>query len=162
MASEINASVAMLRHTLATVAYRGGKAVRGASEAYPNFKLTPMTRTPIEILAHMGDLFDWALALAQGRNEWHNSSPLSWEEEIARFFRTLAAFDGYLVSGLPLGAGVEKLFQGPVADALTHIGQLTMLRRVAGTPMRSENYFKADIETGRVGPDQTAPRMEFD
>jgi hypothetical protein len=162
MASEINASVAMLRHTLATVAYRGGKAVRGASEAYPNFKLTPMTRTPIEILAHIGDLFDWALSLAQGRNEWHNSSPLSWEEEIDRFFRTLAAFDGYLVSGLPLGATVEKLFQGPVADALTHIGQLTMLRRVAGTPMRSENYFKADIVIGRVGPDQTAPRMEFD
>jgi len=162
MASEINARVAMLRHTVATVAYRGGKAVRGASEAYPNFKLTPMTRTPIEILAHIGDLFNWALSLAQGRNEWHNSSPLPWEEEIARFFRTLAAFDGYLVSGLPLGVGIEKLFQGPVADALTHIGQLTMLRRVAGTPMRSENYFKADIVTGRVGSDQTAPRMEFD
>lgn len=162
MTPETNASVAMLRHTVATVAYRGGKAVRGASEAYPNFKLTPMTRTPIEILAHIGDLFDWALSLAQGRQEWHNSSPLPWEQEIARFFRTLAAFDGYLASGLPFGAAPEKLFQGPVADSLSHIGQLAMLRRVAGAAMRSENYFKAEIVVGRVGADQTAPRMEFD
>jgi len=152
----------MLRHSVATLAYRSAKALRGAPASFSDFPAGQGPRTVGKILAHMGDLFDWALALAQGRNEWHNSSPLSWEEEIARFFRTLAAFDGYLVSGLPLGAGVEKLFQGPVADALTHIGQLTMLRRVAGTPMRSENYFKADIETGRVGPDQTAPRMEFD
>ncbi len=162
MTSETNSSVTMLRHTVATVAYRGGKAVRGASEAYPNFKLTPMTRTPIEILAHIGDLFDWALSLAQGRQEWHNSSPLPWEEEIERFFRTVAAFDGYLASGLPLGATAEKLFQGPVADALTHVGQLAMLRRVAGTPMRSENYFNAEVKVGRVGPDQAAPRKEFD
>jgi len=162
MTPETNASVAMLRHTVATVAYRGGKAVRGAPEAYPNFKLTPMTRTPIEILAHIGDLFDWALSLAQGRQEWHNSSPLPWEQEIARFFRTLAAFDGYLASGLPFGATPEKLFQGPVADSLTHIGQLAMLRRVAGAAMRSENYFKAEIVVGRVGAEQTAPRMEFD
>jgi hypothetical protein len=162
MTPETNASVAMLRHTVATVAYRGGKAVRGAPEAYPNFKLTPMTRTPIEILAHIGDLFDWALSLAQGRQEWHNSSPLPWEQEIARFFRTLAAFDGYLASGLPFGSTPEKLFQGPVADSLTHIGQLAMLRRVAGAAMRSENYFKAEIVVGRVGADQTAPRMEFD
>lgn len=162
MTSETHPSVTMLRHAVATVAYRGGKTVRGASDAFPNFKLGPMSRTPIEILAHIGDLFDWALALAQGRHEWHNSSPLAWDQEIERLFRTLGAFDGYLASGLPVAVPAEKLFQGPVADALTHVGQLAMLRRAVGSPMRSENYFKAEIKAGRVGRDQAAPRMEFD
>jgi hypothetical protein len=162
MSPTLEPQVVLLRHAVATVAYRGGKTLRGAPAEFANFQQSPGGRTPVEILAHMGDLFDWALALAQGRHEWHSSKPLPWDEEVARFFRTLAGFDGYLASGLPLGSPAEKLFQGPVADALNHIGQIAMLRRASGAPIRGENYFKADIAVGRVGSDQAAPRMEFD
>jgi hypothetical protein len=161
MTPEMDPSVSMLRHALATVAYRGAKAIRGAPPEFAGFRLTPATRTSSEILAHIGDLFDWALALAQGRPEWHDSAPLPWGEETARFFRTLAAFDGYLASGLPLGAPPEKLLQGPVADALTHIGQLAIMRRADGVPIRAENYLKAEIAIGRVGAEQLPPRKEF-
>jgi hypothetical protein len=162
MPAEIDPQVSVLRHTLATVAYRGGKTVRGAPGSFANFRVGESTRTPGEILAHIGDLYDWALALAQGRHDWHSSTPLPWEEEVKRFHRTLWAFDGYLVSSLPLGCTVEKLFQGPVADSLTHIGQIALLRRAAGAPIRAENYLKAEIAAGRVGADQATPRMEFD
>jgi hypothetical protein len=162
MAPTLDPRVVLLRHTVATVAYRGGKTLRGAPPEFANFKASPTSRTPVEILAHMGDLYDWALALAQGRHDWNSSEPLPWDQEVARFFRTLSAFDGYLASGLPLGAPVEKLFQGPVADSLNHIGQIAMLRRMSGAPMRGENYFKAEIVVGRVGAEQAAPRIEFD
>jgi hypothetical protein len=151
----------LLRHALATIAYRGGKAVRGAPESFATFKIHAASRTPAEILAHVGDLFDWALSLAQGAQAWHDSTPLAWDKETARFFASLGRFDAYLASDAPLGEAAERLFQGPIADALTHVGQLTMLRRVEGTPVRSENYHRADIAVGRVGPDQTAPRREF-
>jgi hypothetical protein len=151
----------LLRHALATIAYRGGKAVRSAPESFATFKAHPASRTPSEILAHVGDLFDWALSLASGAQAWKDSPPLAWDREIERFFAALGRFDAYLASDAPLGESPERLFQGPIADALTHVGQLTMLRRLEGTPMRSENYHKADIAVGRVGPDQTAPRREF-
>jgi hypothetical protein len=151
----------LLRHTVAVVAYRGGKAVRGAPSSFADFRVGEHTRTPAQILAHIGDLFDWALSIAQGQQTWHNSTPLPWGAEVERFFATLASFDAYLASDQPLGAPAERLFQGPVADALTHVGQINMLRRLADSPIRGENYFKAQIETGRVGADQHAPRREF-
>lgn len=151
----------LLRHALATIAYRGGKAVRGAPDGFATFKVHAASRTPAEILAHVGDLFDWALSLAKGAQAWHDSKPLAWDEETARFFESLGHFDAYLASDEPLEESAERLFQGPIADALTHVGQLTMLRRVEGTPMRSENYHRADITAGRVGRDQPAPRREF-
>jgi hypothetical protein len=76
----------LLRHTLATVAYRGGKALRGAPAEFADYRSAPEGRTPVEILAHIGDLFDWALKLADGKHEWHNASPLPWDHEVARFF----------------------------------------------------------------------------
>jgi len=151
----------LLRHALATIAYRGGKAVRGAPENFATFKVHAASRTPSEILAHVGDLFDWALSLVKGAQAWHDSTPLAWDKETERFFESLGRFDAYLASDAPLAESAERLFQGPIADALTHIGQLTMLRRVEGTPMRSENYHKADIVMGRVGRDQAEPRREF-
>jgi len=152
----------MLRHAVATLAYRGGKSVRGAPPEFAGFRVGDSSRTPSEILAHVGDLLDWALHLAGGAHVWHNSTPLPWDQEVERFFRGLAAFDAYLASDAPLGWPAERLFQGPVADALTHVGQLTMLRRLAGTPIKGENYAKAEIHAGRLGPDQAAPRSEFD
>jgi len=152
----------LLRHTLATVAYRGGKTLRGAPESFAQFKIAEKSRTPVQILAHIGDLYDWAVALCRGKQEWHNSAPLPWEKGVQRFFQVLKNFDEYLASDLPLGFPAEQLFQGPVADSLTHIGQIAMLRRLAGCPIRGENYFKADIVAGRVGGEQSAPKVEFD
>jgi hypothetical protein len=152
----------ILRHTVATVAYRGEKALRGAPAEFADYRAMPGGRTPVEILAHIGDLFDWALLLADGKHEWHNSTPLPWGQEVARFFAAVGAFDRRLASGEPLGCAAEKLFQGPIADAFTHVGQLAMLRRMAGCGIRGENYFGASITAGRVGPDQAAPVFEFD
>jgi hypothetical protein len=151
-----------LRHTVATLAYRAGKTLRGAPAGFENFAPVPGTRTPAQILAHMGDLLDWALGLADGRNEFHESEPLPWDQETERFFRALAAFDQRLTSDAPLGFPADRIFAGPIADALTHTGQIAMLRRMAGSPVRGENYFRAEITTGRVGKDQAAPVREFD
>ncbi len=152
----------LLRHTLATVAYRGGKALRGAPDRFATFHIGDKTRTPAQILAHMGDLFDWALSIAQGKQAWRDSAPLPWSSEVERFFAAIQKFDDYLASSEPLHGSAEGLFQGPVADALSHIGQIAMLRRLAGSPILGENYFKADIAAGRVGPEQSPPRREFD
>lgn len=152
----------LLRHTVATLAYRGGKAVANAPAGFHEFRVNDGTRTPGQILAHIGDLLDWALSIAKGKQTWHNSKPLPWDQEQARFFAALEAFDSYLASEDPLGATEEELFQGPIADALTHVGQIAMLRRIAGGPVRGENYYVAEIEAGRVGPEQSAPRREFD
>ncbi|PYR73146.1 MAG: hypothetical protein DMF87_26550 [Acidobacteria bacterium] len=152
----------LLRHTVATLAYRAGKALRDATPAFADFTVAPGTRTPSQILAHMGDLFDWALCFARGQHAWHESTPLPWDQEVARFFASLQAFDAYLASDGPLGLSTERLFQGPIADALTHTGQLTMLRRLAGAPITGENYAKATIAAGVIGSAQAAPRVEFD
>jgi hypothetical protein len=152
----------LLRHTVATVAYRGGKAVRGAPPGFEAFRAAPGSRSAGEILAHVGDLFDWALSLARGAHVWHVSAPQTWEQDVNRFFAALAAFDTELAAPRPLGCSEGALFQGPVADALAHVGQIAMLRRLAGSPVRAENYFKAEIQVGRVGADQAAPRVEFD
>jgi hypothetical protein len=151
-----------LRHALATLAYRAGKALRGAPVTFANFRVGSGTRMPAQILAHMGDLLDWALFLARGEQNWHDSTPLPWDLEVARFFAALQAFDAYLASEEPLGWSAERLFQGPIADALTHTGQLTMLRRLAGAPVRGENYARATITAGAVGVAQTSPVYEFD
>jgi hypothetical protein len=151
----------LLRHTLATLAYRAGKTLRDAPDSFASFNTGEKGRAPVQILAHMGDLFDWALSIAQGKQVWHDSGPLPWPEEVKRFFKTLKTFDDYLASGAPLAASPDKLFQGPVADALTHTGQIAMLRRMAGCPMRGENYYRAEIVAGRVSQDQAAPVREF-
>jgi len=151
----------LLRHALATLAYRGGKAVRGAPEGFAPFHVDEGVRAPGQILAHMGDLMDWALSMANGKPEWHDSKPLAWEKEVERFFAALKKFDDYLASAEPLQAHAEKLFQGPIADALTHVGQIALLRRLAGEPLKAENYYKAEIVIGRVGAEQAKPKREF-
>jgi hypothetical protein len=152
----------MLRHAVATVAYRGGKAVRDAPQAFAEFRAGPTSRTAAEILSHMGDLFDGALTQAKGVEAWHESGAGAWDPTADRFFRSLAGFDAYLASDQPIKCSEERLLQGPIADALTHIGQLTMLRRLAGAPVRGESYANADIAVGRVGREQAVPRREFD
>jgi len=154
--------LALLRHTVATLAYRGGKALRGSPPGFATFRAAPGSRSPLEILAHLGDLLAWAVSQARGKPEWHAAAPLGWDEEVARFFDGLAALDGQLASGALPGLPAEQLFQGPIADAFTHVGQLAMLRRIAGAPLCGENFVRADIVAGRVGPEQTPPAREFD
>src|SRR5262245_41791988 len=149
-----------LRHALATLAYRAGKAVRDAPPQFATFSAGEGSRTPAQILAHMGDLLDWALSLARGQQTWKDSTPLPWDAERSRFFEALARFDTCL-AGEQLHTPCEQLFQGPVADALTHTGQLTILRRLARGPIKGENYAKADIVVGRVRQSQSTPRREF-
>ena len=135
-----------LRHTIATLRYRGSKAMRDAPEGFADFRAAEGSRTAGQILAHLGDLFDWAGLLArEGKHEWHDSAPLPWDQGTQRFFAALDALDAHLASSLPLQAPAEKLFQGPIADALTHVGQIAMLRRLAGSPVKGENYFRAEI-----------------
>ena len=100
-----------LRHTLATLAYRGGKAVRDAPEGFAPFHVDEGVRAPGQILAHIGDLMDWGLSMANGKREWHDSKPLAWEKEVERFFVALTKFDDYLASEEPLQAPVENSFK---------------------------------------------------
>lgn len=152
----------LLRHTLATIAYRGGKTLRGASDSFAHFRAGPTTRTPGQILAHIGDLFDWGVHLCAGERVWSDCEPLPWREEIARFHAALGRFDAALASEAPLAYPAEQIFQGPIADALAHVGQLAMLRRMYGEAVRGENYFKAEIVVGRTGAEQAAARKEFE
>ena len=149
----------LLRHAVATLAYRTTRSLENAPASFADFD--GAGRRPVEILAHMGDLFDWALSMAQGDPSWHNSEPLAWSEEQQRFFAALGAFDAFLASNSRLSAPIERLFQGPIADALTHAGQLAMLRRLAGAPIRGENYYAASIAAGQVDAAQPAPVQPF-
>ena len=157
-----DAARAMLRHTLATLVYRCSKTLRGTPEEFPAFRAGETSRPPAEILAHIGDLLNWGLSIARGQQTWSDSTPRTWEQDVDRFFEAAGEFDRFLASAQPLAAPPEKLFQGPIADALTHTGQLAMLRRMAGNPVRGENYFVAAIAAGQVGPEQAAPKREFD
>jgi len=149
----------LLRHTIAALAYRATRALENAPDTFATFD--GCGREPVKILAHMGDLFDWSLSAVQGSERWHNSTPLPWPEEKARFFSTLQAFDNYLASDAPLHASAEALFQGPIADALTHVGQLAMQRRLSGSPTRGENFYVATITAGNVTADQLAAVQPF-
>ncbi len=156
--------IEFLRHTLATLAYRAAKTMRGAPESFAAFKPGPSSKTPLEIVAHMGDLFDWAFSMISGKPKWNTSTPGDWQSECRRFFASLKKFDDALASGVEINYDIKRIFQGPVADALTHAGQLAAFRRLHGEPMKGESYNRADIQIGRVGLEQTAPdpRYEFD
>lgn len=140
----------VLRHMVATVAYRGGLAITDAPEDFATFRAQETTRTAGEILAHIGDLLQGSLYLVKGELVYLTSDPLPWKKEIARFFSAVKELDSYLASEEPLACPVEKLVQGPVGDALTHVGQIVMLRRMAGKPIRPGQYFTAEIIAGEV------------
>ncbi len=152
----------IIRHTLATLAYRTSKTLRGAPESFAKFQASPVSKSPVQIVAHMGDLFDWALSMAIGEPKWNAAVPQGWDKECQRFFTSLKKFDDYLASELPTRYELTRLFQGPIADALTHTGQLAMLRRLHGSPMKGESYNRADIVIGRVGSEQTPADTKFE
>lgn len=153
---------AVLRHLVATLAYRAAKVLRDPPLEFAAFALTPHTRTPVHVVAHMGDLMDWAIEMARGRYLWRALGSDDWDAEVARFFERLATLDALLAAPPVAGFSAEMLIQGPLADALTHVGQLAMLRGAMGTPVRPESYARADIVAGRVSREQPAARREFD
>ena len=150
-----------LRHTVATVAYRAAKAFRNAPPEFGGFKANAHTRTPTEIVSHMGDLYHWALSIAEGNEEWRDSNVADWQAAVDRFFTSLKRFDDYLAAGHAIASPPGKIFQGAIADSLTHIGQINMLRGMFGSPVKGESYYRSEITVGRVGPDQAPPRREF-
>ncbi len=147
-----------LRHLLATIAYRGGKCLRGAPPSFAGFE--GGGKTPLSILSHISDLLDWTHSMVIGEKHWQVAVPEAWDIEAARFHAALERLDERLAAGSAI-ADWERLVHGPLADALTHVGQLAMMRRMAGAPLPGENYFSADIQAGRVGADQAPPRRPF-
>jgi hypothetical protein len=153
---------ALLRHIVATLAYRAGKVLRDAPPGFAEFSSVPGTRVPVQILEHLGDLMSWGVRLAQGEYLWRAEGGGNWDTEVNRFFDGLAALDRFLASDAPLSHPAEMLIQGPLSDALTHVGQLALLRGAAGIPIRPESYARAEIVAGRVGLEQAPPVREFD
>ena len=153
-----------VRHLLAVIAYRTSKSVRGAPATFASFRTSPTTRTPVEILAHMGDLMDWGLRMSREKPKWNDAAPQAWEDEVRRFFAAVTAWDAYLATGAPIATPVEKILAGPIADCLNHTGQLNLLRRASGSPVKGESYARADIRIGQTGLEQPPanPEYEFD
>jgi hypothetical protein len=151
----------MLRHTLATLAYRAAKVLRDAPPGFAAFAAADGSRTAGQIVAHLGDLMDWATSIVDRDQSFTESVPQEWDADVRRFFDALTRFDAAVARADAASLPLDRLFQGPVADALGHVGQLAMLRRLAGAPIRAENFFAADITEGRVGPEQTPPSREF-
>ena len=138
----------LLRHLVATIAFRGNVAIRDAPDEFAGFKIADGVRTPAEILAHIGDLLQGSVYLLRGEMVYLNAEPLPWSQEAARFFSAIKELDSFLASDTHIDIPIEKLTQGPIADALTHIGQIIILRRAAGSPVRTEGYFQAEIIPG--------------
>ena len=152
----------LLRHTLATLAYRAGKVLRDVPPDFAAFRAGPDSRSAVEILCHMGDLMGWAERLARGEYRWEAGAITDWPAGVDRFFALLAAVDAALADTSAAAYSADVMFQGPIADALTHVGQLALMRGMIGAAVRPESYARATIEAGRVGRDQAAPGREFD
>jgi hypothetical protein len=152
----------ILRHMIATLAYRGGKAMRGAPDGFGTFKPEGVFNTPLTLVAHIADLVEWAARFVVGDEETYRvSTPATWDSEVTRCFDALATLDRLVASDAALPGPLDRLFQAPIADALTHIGQIALLRRMAGSPVLGEAYRMAEIVAGRVGQDQAPPGREF-
>lgn len=162
--ADTNNTRAVLRHLLATLAYRAAKVLREVPPSFAEFSAGPNWRRPVLIVAHLADLMAWGVKLAQGEYVWRADGTNDWNTEVRRFFDGMAALDRILASDarLSLSRCTEMLIQGPLADALTHVGQLAMLRSAAGNPIRPESFARAEIVAGRVGPDQVPAVREFD
>jgi hypothetical protein len=156
-----NPEVRPVRQLAATLAYRAAKVLRDVPPSFATYSCGDSTRTPVRIVAHMGDLMAWGVSIAKGGYEWKPAGGSDWNADVERFFSGLAELDAALADE-SFNGSIDKLIQGPLADALTHVGQLAMLRGMAGVAVRPESYARAAIVAGRVGRDQEAPKAEFD
>jgi len=145
----------LLRHYLAAIAYRTQKAVRDAPDDFPSFAAGNQVRTPVEILRHMTSLMGYTRTLFLGGSYPVKPDPLpTFVEELSRFHDLLEAVSELLAADTPVQVTSEQLLQGPFADVMTHIGQLALLRRLAGAPVQPESFVHAQIDAARLGPDQ--------
>jgi hypothetical protein len=154
----VNLKHKLLNHFLAALAYRTQKALRGAPGDFGSFRAIDGVRTPAELVQHMTSVLGYARTQFIGGRYW--PEPLeSLDDEIARFHEMLGLLAQHLRNGDPLldGMSEERLLQGPFSDAMTHAGQLALLRRLAGAPVPPENFIVAEIEPDRLGPDQAEP-----
>ena len=149
-----------LRHFLAALAYRLQKSIRGAPEDYWYFEAGQGVRTPGRIVRHINGVLSYAVAIIESGNldQRTHLEDLSWQDELERFHQTLKVLDQHLLNQPNLSDDLlRRLLQGPLSDAMTHIGQLATLRRMAGFPVRAENFMKANVQTGHLGADQPEP-----
>ena len=152
------ATRALLRHFLAALAYRTQKALRGAPPGFGAFAAGHDVRTPAALLRHMTSVLGYAGSQFGGGRRRPDPLP-DVPAELARFHATVAALAAHLEAGNPLlGITPEQLLQGPLSDAMTHAGQLALLRRLAGSPVAPEDFVEAAVSPDRLGPDQALPR----
>jgi hypothetical protein len=135
---------------VATLAFRGGIAISDAPENFAALRAGEATRSAGEILAHIGDLIQGSLYLMKGEFIYLQSPARLWAKDVKRFFAAIEELDSFLASDAPLAQPIEKILQGPIADALTHVGQIVLLRRIAGKPIQAESYFTVEIKAGEV------------
>jgi len=147
----------LLRHFLAALAYRTQKALRGAPPGFGDFRVAANVRTPHELVWHMTGVIGYARTMLHG-GAFAPARLAAFPDEVARFHDTLAALHADFGNpSLEAAISDERFLQGPLADAMTHAGQLAMLRRLAGSPVASEDFIKAAIDTANVGPEQPDP-----
>ena len=147
----------MLCHFLAALAYRTQKALRGAPDSYPDFRASKTSRTPHELVWHMTGVLGYARTFFHG-GVWQPGKLATFNDEVSRFHEVLESLSNLFASGAPMHGITEKqMLQGPLADAMTHTGQLAMLRRLAGSPVAPENFIRANVSTENLGIDQPAP-----
>ncbi|MEO6526160.1 MAG: DinB family protein [Gemmatimonadaceae bacterium] len=147
----------LLQHFLAALAYRTQKAVRGAPSHFADFRAAPNVRTPHELVWHMTSVTGYARTMLRGGTFRPPPMP-TFEAEVARFHETLAALrDDLADERLTAAISDEQFLQGPMSDAMTHAGQLAMLRRLAGSPVPPENFIRARVDAQNVTADQPEP-----
>ena len=145
-------SIDLLRHAVATLAYRARKPLKDAPEEMDAARLCEGGMSGREVVDHMSDVLLWGAGHVSGNPRWATANSPTWEMACDRFWTALAGFD-LIIDTHAEDCPVDRILQGPVADCLTHVGQLATLRRMAGAPIEPENYFKAEIEAGHVdGP----------
>ena len=146
----------MLRHFLASIAYHATKAIKNAPDDYPELYIGKGVRTPRHILHHITGVLSYAHSFYEPYDTtYFEHKP--WEEEVAHFYETLSNLDGSMKERCPREVTEEQLLQGPLSDSMAHVGQLLMLRRMADSPVPSENFIHAEIRIGAVGPEQPEP-----
>jgi len=138
----------LLRHLIATIVMRGRVAITDAAEDFDGFRVNNDARSPGEILAHIGDLLEGSFYLMKGEMRYLTSSPLEWKEEVARFLASAKRLDDLIASDVEFHQPIKKLIQGPIADALTHVGQIILLRRIAGNGTVAKDYFGTELTLG--------------
>jgi hypothetical protein len=146
----------LLRHYLASIAYHATKALKDAPENYPELDIGKDVRTPKRLLHHITGVLTYADSFYEHYETTHLPCK-NWDEEVSLFYETLARLNKSIQEGKPRGVTEEQLLQGPLSDSMAHVGQLLMLRRLAGSPIPSENFIYADIKTGQIGPNQPKP-----